>query len=228
MTLPTADLVEILPPAKTCFCVLPHSEMGCVKPQKCSSDGTSSICAMKTIKANPAFLDCGARCSQYRPAPAVLCQWAKYSKTIIHLIFLQAEMPGQLILAARPCVLPSPAFWQHSWWPACMVNQTVQLTLVMAISPSASRMGYFQPRALLWFGLLTMPLQITAWFTIFFSGSDWDHSTSDPTVKQFGTPNIHTRIKKRKDEKKKPSFAKLSATTAFWVSWQESRTSALS
>lgn len=73
-TLPTADLVEILPPVKTRFCALPHSEMGCVKPQKCSSDGTSSICAMETIKANPAFLDCGARRSQYRPAPAALCQ----------------------------------------------------------------------------------------------------------------------------------------------------------
>lgn len=109
MTLPTADLVEILPPAKTRFCALSHSKMGCVKPQKCSSDGTSSICAIETIKANPAFLDCGARRSQYRPAPAALCQWAKYSKTIIHLIFPQAASPGQPIPAAHPCTLPLPA-----------------------------------------------------------------------------------------------------------------------
>lgn len=111
----TADLVEILAPAKTCFCVLSHPEMGCVKPQKCSSDCTSSICAVSTIKANPAFLDCGARHSQYRPASAALCQWAKYSKTIIHLVFLQAAAPGQPIPAACPCAMPSPAFWQGGW-----------------------------------------------------------------------------------------------------------------
>lgn len=104
MTLPTADLVEILPPAKTRFCALSHSEMGCVKPQKCSSNGTSSICTMETIKANPAFLDCGARHSQYRPAPAALCQWVKYSKTITHLMFLPAAAPGQAIPAALPCL----------------------------------------------------------------------------------------------------------------------------
>lgn len=105
MTLPTADLVEILPPAKTRFCALSHSEMGCVKPQKCSSNGTSSICTMETIKANPAFLDCGARHSQYRPAPAALCQWVKYSKTITRLIFLPAAAPGQVIPAALRCLV---------------------------------------------------------------------------------------------------------------------------
>lgn len=143
MTLPTADLVEILPPAKTRFCALSHSEMGCVKPQKCISDGASSICAMKTIKANPAFLDCGARCSQYRPAPAALCQWAKYSKTIIRLIFLPAAAPGQPMPAARPCALPSPASWQRSWWPTCTVNETVGPTPDRTTGLSASRVGYF-------------------------------------------------------------------------------------
>lgn len=104
MTLPTADLVEILPPAKTRLCALSDSEMGCVKPQKCSSNGTSSICTMETIEANPAFLDCGARHSQYRPAPAAPCQWVKYSKTITRLMFLPAAAPGQAIPAALPCL----------------------------------------------------------------------------------------------------------------------------
>lgn len=59
---------------------------------------------METIKANPAFLDCGARHSQYRPAPAALCQWVKYSKTITRLIFLPAAVPGQAIPVALPCL----------------------------------------------------------------------------------------------------------------------------
>ena len=97
----TADLVEIPAPAKTCFCVLSHPEMGCVKPQKCSSDCTSSFCTVSNIKANPAFLDCGARHSQYRPASEALCQWAKYSKPIICLVFLQTALLAQLIPVAH-------------------------------------------------------------------------------------------------------------------------------
>lgn len=143
MALPTADLVEILPPAKTCFCALSRSEMGCVKPQKCSSNGTSSICTMETIKANPAFLDCGARHSQYRPAPAALCQWVKYSKTITHLMFpRQPRQVRRSRLLSR--VLPSsPASWPCSWWPAHTGSWTVRLTPARATSLSALRVVIF-------------------------------------------------------------------------------------
>lgn len=156
MTLPTADLVEILPPAKTRFCALSHSEMGCVKPQKCSSNGTSSICTMETIKANPAFLDCGARHSQYRPAPAALCQWVKYSKTITHLIFLPAAAPGQAIPAALPC-LALACILAAQLVANTHVSRTVGLTPARAISLSAFRVAIFNSE--LFSDLVSQPQQ---------------------------------------------------------------------